>query len=196
MKALNFYLYIALIAIVSCKQNKNPSQENVSFEIYETVVQKEVPIYLIEEFQQMNIQLNTDTLSPILAFISVDSTIQLSKIDNDKVKFMQTAQPLDKDQKYIAIVAVKKQSGLNTYDLKKTKQNQNNIEIYFNIKGANKWGDLTKNNIGKLIAFSIDNKIYTLTSVNAEIKNGTAIIKGLKNEDVAKKISNSLNASL
>jgi len=196
MKTLNLYLFVTLIAFISCKQNENQTQDKASFEIYETIAQKEVPINLIEEFQQMNMQLNTDTHSPIIAFVPVDSTMQLSQIVNDKVKFLQTAQPVDKDKKYIAIVAVKTQSSLNTSDLKKTKPNQNNIEIYFNFQGASKWSDLTKSNIGKLIAFSIDNKIYTLTSVNAEIKNGTAIIKGLNNEDVAKKISNSLNASL
>ena len=74
--------------------------------------------------------------------------------------------------------------------------NQNNIEIYFNLQGANKWSDLTKNNIGKTFAFSIDNEIYTLTSVNGEIKNGTAIINGLEDKDLATKFSKSLNASL
>jgi preprotein translocase subunit SecD len=196
MKTLNLYLFVTLIAFFSCKQNENQTQDKALFEIYETIAQKEVPINLIEEFQQMNLQLNTDTHSPIIAFVPVDSTMQLLQIVNDKVKFLQTAQPVDKDKKYIAIVAVKNQSSLNTSDLKKTKPNQNNIEIYFNLQGASKWSDLTKSNIGKMIAFSIDNKIYTLTSVNGEIKNGTAIINGLENEELATKVSSSLNANL
>lgn len=196
MKTLNLYLFVILIAFFSCKQNENQTQDIASFEIYETITQKEVPINLIEEFQQMNMQLNTDTHSPIIAFVPVDSTMQFSQIVNDKVKFLQTAQPVDKDKKYIAIVAVKNQSSLNTSDLKKTKPNQNNIEIYFNLQGASKWSDLTKSNIGKMIAFSIDNKIYTLTSVNGEIKNGTAILKGLENGELATKVSSSLNANL
>jgi preprotein translocase subunit SecD len=174
----------------------NQTQEKVSFEIYETIALKDVPINLIEEFELRNMQLNTDTHSPIVAFVPVDSTMHLSQIVNDKVNFLQNAQPVDKDKKFIAIVAVKNQSSLNTSDLKKTKPNQNNIEIYFNLQGASKWSDLTKSNIGKIIAFSIDNKIYTLTSVNGEIKNGTAIINGLENKDLATKISKSLNASL
>ena len=196
MKTLNLYLFVTLIAFISCKQNENQTQDKASFEIYETIAQKEVPINLIEEFQQMNMQLNTDTHSPIIAFVPVDSTMQLSQIVNDKVKFLQTAQPVDKDKKYIAIVAVKNQSSLNTSDLKKTKPNQNNIEIYFNLQGASKWSDMTKSNIGKIIAFSIDNKIYTLTSVNGQIKNGTAIINGLENGELATKVSSSLNANL
>lgn len=47
-----------------------------------------------------------------------------------------------------------------------------------------------------MIAFSIDNKIYTLTSVNGEIKNGTAIINGLENGELTTKVSSSLNANL
>jgi preprotein translocase subunit SecD len=183
MKTLNLYLFVTFIAFISCKQNANQTQDKASFEIYETITQQEVPINLIEEFQQMSMQLNTDTHSPIIAFVPVESTMQLSQIVNDKVKFMQTAQPVDKDKKHIAIVAVKNQSSLNSSDLKKTKPNQNNIKIYFNLQGASKWSDLTKSNIGKMIAFSIDNKIYTLTSVNGEIKNGTAIINGLENGD-------------
>ncbi len=196
MKTLYFYIFIALLLINSCKQIDNQTQEKVSFEIYETITQNEVPTHLIEEFQQMNIQLNTDAQSPIIAFFPIDSTIQLSKITDDKVKFLQTAQPIDKDEKYFAIVAVKKQPDINTSDIKKTKSNQNVVEIYFHHKGVNKWSDFTKNNIDKLIAFSIDNKIYTLTSVIGEIKNGTAILNGLKNKDLATKISNSLNNSL
>jgi len=196
MKTLNLYLFVTLIAFISCKQNDNQTQDKASFEIYETIAQKEVPINLIEEFQQMNMQLNTDTHSPIIAFVPVDSTMQLSQIVNDKVKFLQTAQPVDKDKKYIAIVAVKNQSSLNTSDLKKTKPIQNNIEIYFNLQGASKWSDMTKSNIGKMIAFSINNKIYALTSVNGEIKNGTAIINGLENAELATKVSSSLNANL
>jgi hypothetical protein len=131
MKTLYFYIFIALLSIASCKQNENQINDIVSFEIYKTFTQNEVPTNLIEEFQEMNIQLNTDTHSPITAFVPVaDSTIQLSKIFNDKVKFLQTAKPVDKNNKYIAIVAVKKLSDLNSSDLKKTKPNQNNIEIY------------------------------------------------------------------
>lgn len=196
MKTLYFYVFIALLAITSCKQNESRTEDKISFEIYETLTQNEVSTNLIEELQQMNIRLNTDVLSPIIAFVPVDSTIQLSKITDDKVRFLQTAQNVDNDKKYIGIVAVKKQSDLNISDLENTKSNQNNVDIYFNLKGAKKWSDMTKSNIGKLIAFSIDNKIYTLTSVKGEINNGKVIINGLENKDLATKISKSLNAGL
>lgn len=197
MKTSYFYIiFIAYLAVASCQQSENQSQEKVLFEVYETVTQNEVPTNQVEGLQNLNIELNSDTLSPIIAFVPVDSVIQFSKINNDKVKFLQTAQPVDEDKKYIGMIAVKNQSGLNTSDIKKTKPNQNNIEIYFNFQGANKWSELTKSNIGKIIAFSIDNKIYTLTLVNGEIKNGVVIVNGLEKTDLATKISKTINSSL
>lgn len=73
------------------------------------------------------------------------------------------------------------------------KNNRNNVEIYFNMKGSNKWADLTKNSIGKTLAFIIDDMIYTMPLINAEIRNGVAVINGLENETSAKNISESLN---
>jgi preprotein translocase subunit SecD len=196
MKTLFNLIIVGLLAIISCTTNKNQPKENVSFEIYETLTQKEVPINIVEEFRKMNIELNTDSLSPIIAFIPIDSTIQLSSIPNGTVKFLQTAIPIDKDKEFNAVVAVKNLPALNNSDIKKTKPNQNNIEIYFNLQGANKWAELTKINTGKVMAFSINNNIYTLPYVHAEIKNGIAIIYGLENTDIAIKISESINSSL
>ncbi|MCP4311367.1 MAG: hypothetical protein GY790_08905 [Bacteroidetes bacterium] len=196
MKTLFFYILIPLIAIVSCKTADSQAQEKVSFEIHETLAQKEVPADLIEEFRQMNIRLNTDTLSPIIAYVPIDSTILFSELADENVKFLQTAQSVDKDKKYSAVVALKKQSYLNSSHIKRTKPNQNNIEIYFNLQGANKWADFTKICIGKLVAFTVDNEIYTLTTINREIRNGTAILNGLENDDMAAKISKSINSSL
>lgn len=196
MKTLYFYMIIGVLAVASCNTNKDQAEEKMSFEIYGTLKQMEVPNSLIEEFRRMDIELNTDARSPIIGFVPIDSTTQLSKIAGDNVKFLQTVHPVDKDKKYLAIVAVKKQPDLNTSDIKKTKPNQNNIEVYFNLQGSRKWADLTKDNIGKMIAFSMDNKIYTLTSVNGEIKSGIAVVNGLENGDMASEISKSINSGL
>lgn len=196
MKTFFYLIIVGLLAIISCTTNQNQLKENVSFEIYETLAQKEIPINMVEEFRKMNLELNTDSLSPIIAFIPIDSTIQLSSITNGTVKFLQTTIPVDKDKEYNAIVAVKSLPAINNSDIKKTKPNQKNIEIYFNLQGANKWAELTKINTGKLMAFSINNNIYTLPYVHAEIKNGIAIIYGLENADIAIEISKSINSSL
>jgi len=192
MKTTKFFIFIVFLIFVSCNINENRLQEKVSFEIYETLAQNDVPYNLLEELMKINILLDTDTLSPIIAYVHIDSILHFSRVVNDNVKFLKTAQPVDKEKKYFAIVAVKNQPDLNNSDIKKTKQNQKNVEIYFNLEGAIKWAVLTKNNIGKLIAFAIDNEIYTLPSISGEIKNGRAIVNGLDNEDTAIEISNSI----
>ncbi len=70
------------------------------------------------------------------------------------------------------------------------------MEIYFNLKGAKEWADFTKQNIGKTIAFTIDNQIYSMPVINGEIKQGIAMITGLSNDTIAKNISEALNSSI
>jgi preprotein translocase subunit SecD len=64
------------------------------------------------------------------------------------------------------------------------------------MKVAKKWADLTKTNIGKMVAFKIDDSIYTLPKIMAEIKTDEALINGLGNEMNAKNISQALNSSI
>jgi preprotein translocase subunit SecD len=47
-----------------------------------------------------------------------------------------------------------------------------------------------------MVAFIIDNQIYTMPLINGEIRNGAALINGLENETIAKNISESLNSSI
>lgn len=196
MKTQYLYLFIGLFLFASCKNNDNQPSEKVSFEIYKTLSFNEVPKEILGKLTQRNVELNTDTLSPIIAYAKGDSTLYLSEIENNQVKFLQTAQPVDGAKAYFAIVATEKQSSLNSIDVKKAKANQNSVSLYFNLKGANKWADLTKNNIGKWVVFVIDGKVYALTKVNGEIRNGVAMLNGFENADEAIRISKSLNASL
>jgi preprotein translocase subunit SecD len=195
MKIINFYLISVFLGVLSCKTKEPGMQVKTSFDIYETLPQKDVPNYLVEELKQMNVELGSDSLSPIIAYIHIDSTVQLTSITDGKVKFLQTVYAVDKDRKYSAIVAVIGQSGLNNPDIKKTKPNQKNIEVFFNLQGAKKWAELTKSNIGKMLAFVINNEVFTLTTINGEIRNGVAILTGAKTDKQAKEIANSLNSA-
>lgn len=49
------------------------------------------------------------------------------------------------------------------------------------MEGATKWSDLTKQNIGKSVAFIIDNQIYAMPEINSEIRNGVALITNFEN---------------
>ncbi|MDD4501160.1 MAG: hypothetical protein PHP15_12315, partial [Bacteroidales bacterium] len=78
-------------------------------------------------------------------------------------------------------------------DLKTAKPDKDVVEITFNLKGARKWAEMTRNNIGKTIAITINDRVYALPTVMAEIREGRAMISGLENEETALKISEALN---
>ena len=114
-------------------------------------------------------------------------------LSKENFKLVKTIYTVDNEQKYDGIVALKTNPGIDNSDIKKTKCNGNMVEIYFNSKGAEKWAELTRKNIGNSVAFIIDNQIYSMPIVNGEIKNGIALINELENEAIAKSIAESLN---
>jgi preprotein translocase subunit SecD len=117
-------------------------------------------------------------------------------LSTESFKLAKTVYPVDKDGQYYAIVVIKQNPVIVTSDIKKTANKGNSIEIYFTLSGAKKWADLTKNNIGKKLAFVIDNEIYAMPDINGEINYGVAKISGLESETVAEKLSVSLNRSI
>jgi len=165
-------MFALLLATVACNNNPNGDEPKVSFGIYETV---------------------TDSLSAIVAYAHVDSAFTISTMADSQVKYLRTASPVDPEQQYYAIVAVKAQPVMTGSDLKSTKPNKDAVEISFNLKGARKWAEMTRNNIGKTIAITIDDQVYALPTVMAEIREGRAMIGGLENEETALKISEALN---
>lgn len=195
MKTLCFNIFFGILIIVSCSTDEIQNSESADFEIYETISQNKLPAGVIEKLRQKNIKFDTDILSPIIGFIHKEDSVDFSEIGNDGFKLLTTVYPIDKEKMYFALVAVKNHSVLNNSDIKKTKPSQNNVEIFFNLEGAKKWANLTNNCNGKLIAFTIDNKIYTLTTVNGEIRCGVAVINGLESENMAKEISKSINSN-
>ena len=90
------------------------------------------------------------------------------------------------------IIAVKNNPTITNSDIQKTRNKGMMVEIHFNIEGARKWAEMTKDNIGKMVAFVIDEQVYSMPMINGEIRNGIAVIAGLENEEKAKKISESL----
>lgn len=197
MKTFNFSVFLAILIIVACNTNENPNSEYINFEIYETVSQNKLPKGIREKLPQLNIQIEFDTLSAILGYIQKgDSVDFLNEIGNDEIKLLITEFPIDQEKLYFAVLAVKNNSVISNSDIKKTKPNGSTVEIYFNVEGTKKWAGLTKDSIGELLAFTIDNSIYALPFVNGEIKNGVAQINNLENDDIATNISKSINASI
>ena len=68
------------------------------------------------------------------------------------------------------------------------------VQIQFTSQGAKYFDEITKRNIGKVVAIALDNQIVSAPVVQAEIANGTAVISGSFTPDVAKNLSIALNA--
>lgn len=162
-----------------------------------TVKLKELPKSFIETLKTTDIQFEKNTEAPIIGYIEKNDAL-IFHIDLSKENFMivKTFYPVDKDGKYFALVAVKRSPMIDNSDINNTECKGKNVEVHFNMKGARKWAELTRNNIGNMIVFTIDKQIYAMPLVNGEIRTGEALINGLENETIAKSISESLNSSI
>ncbi len=60
------------------------------------------------------------------------------------------------------------------------------VTVYMNSYGTKVWRDITKKNIGRCIAITLDNMVYTAPVVNTEIPNGVSVISGNYSVEEAK----------
>jgi len=196
MRTLYFISIAFLCFLYSCNSETKTNGQKVTFGIHELVNISDIPNAIIDTLKSKNIQIESNQQQHVIGYITkVDSMVLQHNLSRQDYIIVQTIYPVDKEQKYYAIAAIRPNSVIDNSYIKTTKVKGNNVEIYFNMEGANKWSDLTKQNIGKPVAFIIDNQIYTMPVINAEIRNGIAIINGLKNVTIAKNISESLNLS-
>lgn len=68
------------------------------------------------------------------------------------------------------------------------------VQIQFTPQGAKYFDEITKRNIGKVVAIALDNQVISAPVVQTEIANGTAVITGNFSSDIAKNLSIALNA--
>ena len=197
MKTFNLITVIILFTFFSCSTQVNTNVEKVNFGVYEMVKTNEIPDHVRDSIQARNVQLENNTKTAVIGYI-LKSDLSVVQLDfsEENIKLVKTFNIVDPDKEYYSIAAVKLSPVMNNSDIKKTKVDGNNVYIYFNLKGARKWADMTKNNVGNMVAFVIDNQIYSMPRVNSEIRKGIAMIYGLENEIIAKEISESLNASI
>jgi SecD/SecF fusion protein len=69
-----------------------------------------------------------------------------------------------------------------------------NVSMSMNAEGAKTWARMTKDNIGKSIAISLDGYIYSFPTVNTEIDGGSSQITGHFTVDEAKDLANTLKS--
>jgi len=194
-------LYLISIAFLcflySCNSEIKTNGQKVKFGIHELVKTSEIPNAIFDTLKSKNIQIESNQQQSVIGYITKsDSMVFQHSLSGQDFKIVQTIYPVDKEQKYCAVVAIRPNSVIDNSHIKKTTVNGNSVEIYFNYIGAKKWADLTKKSIGNQVAFIIDNQIYTITSINSELKNGVARINGFNTEMDAKNISEALNSSI
>jgi preprotein translocase subunit SecD len=197
MKRINFLAAALLVAFCSCTSGVKTNAQKVSFGIYETVKVREIPSSRLDKLKETGIRLEKDTGLPIIGYLlQTDSLDYLNFLADANLKLLKTAYPIDKQGLYLALVATEKNPVISIADIHDTKTSGKNVEIHFNLAGAKKWADMTRSNLGNMVAFTIDDKIYTMPYVNGEIRGGVALINGLKDEATAKRLSEALNSSL
>lgn len=197
MKTIFLMSISFLFFLFSCDSQTNTNGQKVEFGIHVVANVSEIPAPIIDTLISKGVQIDSNQQQPVIGYISkADSMVLQIDLSEQNIKLVKTIYLADKEQKYYAIVGIRPSTVINIASIKKTKANGNNVEIYFNSKGAKEWADFTKQNIGKSIAFIIDNQIYSIPVINGEIKHGIAMITGLKNETIAKNISESLNLSI
>ena len=197
MKTINSILILILAVCYSCHSVEKTNQKKVAFGIYETIKTGGISQPILDSLTMENIQPENDRRLPIIGYLKKSDTLvfQPNLLQRD-IRLLRTAYPVDTERNYYALVMIKPTPSITLADIKRTLSTGTTVEIQFNLSGSRKWAELTKNNIGNMVAFVIGDEIYSMPAVGAEIKNGIALIAGQGDEMAAKKISDELNSSL
>ncbi len=191
----NLILLVVVISMaLSCKSKEGHNSTNARFGIYETIRVKDIPSEVWPQLDTTGIHIEINKEQPIIGYIPKNEkdTFNL-KIKNDNLMILKTVFTVDPNNKYLALVTVKPLPEITGQHIKTTKNIGKNVEIRFNMTGAKKWADMINKNPGNMVAFIINDLVYSLPVVNGAIDNGRALISGIDDEQTAKKISDMLN---
>jgi preprotein translocase subunit SecD len=195
MKTTQLIAITFLVLYSACTASEaNPKTDKVAFGIFETIRKADMPVKAMEALIKNGIQDEKNDQQPMIGYMEKKSSVDLSDLSTEtSVKLLRTAYTVDNEHKYVGIVAVQSKSLLDNTMIQKAVAVKNNVEIRFNLEGAKLWAEMTRKNTGKVVALVIDGEVYALPYVNAEIRNGMAMITGLENEELAKKLADRLN---
>lgn len=185
-----------LLTLTSCKTKTYENVQKITLEIYEIVYPSDLPASFSDSLTTRHIRRAAEAEQPIIGYLKSDSLTFLKDFASDTCKLLNTAYTVDSDGMYHAVVAVKPVDVMNLSHIKKTKADGNGVVLFFTMEGANLFAKVTRHNAGKAIAFVVDNQIYSLPVVNAEIRDGLALIGNLETGTLAKTLSESINTSL
>lgn len=197
MKTTIYIIILPLTIVFSCNSGHKKAVQKVSLGIYETISSENIPGAIIDSLKNLGIWIGHDSLSPVLGYVQKkDSIAPGFNLSSDRINVVRTARDFDTENKYYSFVAINSVPVITLADINKTINKGNSVEIHFNLKGARKWADLTKNNTGHMVAFVINNKIFALPIIQRQIKSGVALINRLPDEMTARKLSDEINASI
>jgi len=159
--------------------------------------------------------LNLDKLrSNAVATVKLSDTAAVNKILNSEiakearpsnlryVDFMWAYKPQEDAPDYLELYAIKSnaskkapidgavESARVDYD----QMRRIVVDMQMDANGAKEWKSLTEKNVGRPIAVTLDNRVYTAPNVNEPIPNGSSQISGNFTEDEAKDLVNVLSA--
>jgi preprotein translocase subunit SecD len=196
MKKVNYIFMVMLVALFSCNSAVKTNSQKVTFGIYTIAKSVEIPQSAMDTLKSKGVLIENGR-QPVMGYVEKSDSMALRlDLSGQNFKLLKTADPVDKDQKYCAVVEVGTKPFIDNADIEKVKASGNQIEIDFNYNGAKKWADFTKKNIGNWVAFVVNGRVYSMPLINGEIKSGIAIISGFKDEVSAKNMAALLNASI
>ncbi len=159
--------------------------------------------------------LNLDKLrSNAVATVKLSDTAAVNKILNSEiakearpsnlryVDFMWAYKPQEDAPDYLELYAIKSnaskkapidgavESARVDYD----QMRRIVVDMQMDANGTKEWKSLTEKNVGRPIAVTLDNRVYTAPNVNEPIPNGCSHISGNFTEDEAKDLVNVLSA--
>lgn len=85
-------------------------------------------------------------------------------------------------------------SALKSADVKNDSLGRPQIQFEMNIEGAKEFARITRENIGKRLAITLDGEVQTAPSINSEIPSGNGVITGSYTLEEAKGLATLLNA--
>lgn len=167
MKTTTLIAGTLLLAGFACTSVPQPAVPTVSFGIYETL---------------------RDT-----AVADTGSLRQMQAPEG--YRLFRTHDPMDSGKNVYAVFTCPAMPSIDNADIRSTRASGNLIEIGFTMEGARKWAAMTRKNTGRTVVFVLNNQVYAMPLVQGEIRNGAALINNLESEEMAKKLSDGLNAT-
>ena len=190
----------------------SPSQKSDALDSVKTVIEKRINLFGVSEPVIQTATVNGDSriivelpgVTDINQAINlIGTTAQLSFWEQGKTESAKTASPSAYPLGILEVLgpgAVKTSLSGNELENSSVTFDQNTgnpqVQLVFTSKGSEKFADITKRNVNKIVAIVLDNQVIEAPRVNQSILTGNAVITGSFTLAQAKLLSTELNAGV